>query len=127
MALKHAAFLAAFVLAACQKPVPPPAHICVIPAFVPSKAPAGSWTAEKEKALYCAKRAAYEIARAGGPLPPIAAAAVAQCADAQEAAIAALRKEGPVYAWERAQLTESLTHMAKISAAQARSIGCGRP
>jgi hypothetical protein len=122
-----ATVLALLALGACSKPAAPPVDTCVLPALAAGAAE-GTWAGEKARAAYCVKRAAYELARQGGPVDPIGAAALAQCAGAEDKAMAALAKEeGRSYPWERTQLHESLAHTAQVSARQARDIGCGLP
>ncbi|HWA64171.1 MAG TPA: hypothetical protein VG939_22575 [Caulobacteraceae bacterium] len=106
-------------VAACEKPEPD--VVCRTPLLKATQAP-GTYAAEKEAALICVKSAAFALAKAGGPLDPIPAAAVAQCS-AQEKAIG--QSGGTLYDWQRQQLHESFLHAAKITAAQARSMGCG--
>jgi hypothetical protein len=117
-------FLALATLAACAKPAPQ-ADPCVIPAFAATAQP-GTYMGEREAAAICVKRAAFTIARQGGPLPPIAAAAIAQCGAEEAAAVAALKKSGPAYDYQFKIIHDDLTHAAARAAIQARAIGCGR-
>lgn len=122
---RSASILSLLALAACSKPAGPPPDPCVMPRFAVTAAP-GTYMAAREAATICVKRSAFELARKGGPLPPIAAAAMAQCANEEAATIAALKKDGPVYDYQRQMIHDDLTHNADRAASQARSIGCGK-
>jgi hypothetical protein len=108
-------------LAGCHKP--PPEDTCRPPVLT-ATAPPGGYAAEKEAAMICVKKTAFNLAKAGGPVASIGAAAVAQCAATEKA----IGKSGEtLYDWQRDQLHESLLHAAQISAVQARAMGCGLP
>jgi len=109
---------------ACSKPSPPE-DTCVMPDFTATAAP-GTYMGQREQAAFCVRRAAFEMARKGGPLPPIAAAALARCAKEEADTLAALQKMGPVYDYQRQMIHDDLTHAAARAAVQARSIGCGK-
>jgi len=113
---------AAAVLAGCAKA--PPEDTCKAPDFTAKAAP-GTYAAQKEAVTLCVRKAAFALAKAGGDISHAGEAALAQC-KAEEDAVG---KTGPdkLYDWQRDELHESLLHTGKITAAQARSLGCGAP
>jgi hypothetical protein len=115
----------ALTLWGCDKPAPP-ADPCVPPTLAPSADSTG-YAGQRELAHACMKTAAYAIARKGGPVAAVADAVLGQCAHKEADEIAALKKTGPVYPYQVAEIHEGLVHMAKISAIQARAKGCGLP
>ncbi|MGA0601590.1 hypothetical protein ACO2Q3_12875 [Caulobacter sp. KR2-114] len=112
---------AALALAGCAAKAPPE-DTCKAPDFTARAAP-GTYAAEKETVTLCVRKAAFAIAKAGGDITHAGDQAVSQC-KAEEAAVG---KAGPdkFYDWQRQELHESLVHTGKITAAQARSLGCG--
>lgn len=126
MLRRSLAALALVLAAGCEKEVAAPQiDPCVMPTFTGTHA-AGTAMGEKERVTFCVKHAAYALAAKGGPLEPIAAQAVAQCAAAEEAQLAAARKEGPLYDYQIPIMHEALVNNAKRAAVQARATGCGR-
>jgi hypothetical protein len=113
-------------LAGCEAK-PPAATIdpCKRPALAPTL-PAGTYEGEAERESICVKFAAYDAARKGGPVETAAASAVQSCAAQEAAEIKALGKTEPVYAWEKDQIHDKLSHMAQLTVRQARSRGCGK-
>ncbi len=109
----------------CDKP-PAPADTCVAPAPPPPADP-GSYAGQRALAHACMKSAAYAFARKGGPVAAVADAVFAKCAHKEADEIADLKRTGPVYPWQIAEIHEGLVHMARISAIQARAKGCGLP
>jgi hypothetical protein len=115
----------AVTLWGCDKPAPP-ADPCEAPTLAPPADPA-SYAGQRALAHACMKTAAYAIARKGGPVAAVADAVFSHCAGKEADEIAALKKTGPVYAYQVAEIHEGLVHLAKISAVQARAKGCGLP
>jgi hypothetical protein len=89
-------------------------------------APPGTYASQLERADICVKTVARELTRAGGPPADAARAAVHRCATDEAAAIAALKKTGPVWPYQKRMIHDGLAHLAAIAAIQARSTGCGR-
>ena len=116
-------FAASLALAGCDSPTPL-VDTCVPPKPVQPAAP-DSYAGQRDLARFCMKSAAYEFARKGGPVAAVADAAVAQCAPKEADVIAALKRTGPVYPYQRQEIHEELTHLAKVSAVRARARGCG--
>lgn len=116
-------YAATIVLSCCDRPAPP-VDTCVAPTLAPPTDPA-SYAGQRELAHACMKTAAYSIARKGGSVAAVAEAVLDQCAGKEADEIAALKKTGPVYPYQVAEIHDGLVHLAKVSAVQARSKGCG--
>ena len=115
----------AVALWGCDKPAAP-TDPCVTPTLAPPADP-GSYLGQRELAHACMKTAAYAIARKGGPVAAVADAVFSQCAGKEADEIASLKKTGPVYPYQVAEIHAELVHQAEISAVQARAKGCGLP
>jgi hypothetical protein len=115
--------VAVVAVSGCDKPAAPDVA-CTPPAPVRPADP-DSYAGQRDLARYCIKQAAYEFARKGLPVAEVAASASQQCAPHEEATIAALRRTGPVYPYQRKEVDDDLAHLAQIAAVQARSRGCG--
>jgi hypothetical protein len=126
MARRLLILLAVAALASCDEQARVEADPCVRPPFPQTQAP-GSYMGQRERASNCVKRAAFVLARKGGPVEPIGAEAMRLCAQEEADVITALQKLGPVYDYQREQLHQGFARAAQRAAAQARSIGCGRP
>jgi hypothetical protein len=116
---------AALDLSGCGKSEAP-AETCVVPPPA-AAADRGSYAGQRVLAHACMKAAAYAIARKGGSVAFVADAVFSQCAGKEADEIAALKKTGPVYPYQTAEIHEALVHQAMISAVQARAKGCGLP
>ena len=114
---------AALGLFGCDKPAPS-VDTCVTPRQTAPADPR-SYAGQRELAHACVKSAAYGIAREGRAVDLVADAVLRQCAGKEADEIAALKRTGPVYPYQVAQIHEGLVHMAKLSAVQARARGCG--
>lgn len=112
----------AAVLTGCAKPAPPE-DTCMAPDFTP-KEQAGTYAGQREAVMICVRRAAFNLAKAGGPIAHAGEQALAQCST-EEAGVGTGKDK--LYDWQRKQLHETLTHTGQIAATQARSIGCGLP
>ena len=90
-----------------------------------SRAPAGEWAGERERAEICIQLSAFQTARRGGPVAAVGPAAVAACAAKEASALKALGQLGPVYPYQRKYIADDYAHLAKVTAVRARSEGCG--
>jgi hypothetical protein len=113
----------ALLAAGCDKPADD-VRPCLDPALTPRLA-AGTWGGERERAQICIEVSAFQIARKGGPVAAVGPAAVAACADPEASALAALENSGPVYSYQRQYIAADYAHLANVTAARARSEGCG--
>lgn len=116
--------IVALAVSACDKPVR--VDTCVAPGLAPPKDPA-SYLGQRQLAHACLKTAAYAIARNGAAVATVADAVLNRCEGKEADEIAALKKSGPVYDYQVAQIHEELVHGAKLAAVEARSKGCGLP
>lgn len=114
---------AALGLVGCDKPAQS-VDTCVTPRLTAPTDPR-DYAGQRELAHVCMKTAAYAIARDGRAVDLVADAVFRQCAGKEADEIAALKRTGPVYPYQIAQIHEGLVHLARISAIQARAKGCG--
>ena len=121
--LKVLALLA--MLAACAKPAPQVQNSCP-PLRLVQHGDLGAYVGQRERESLCIKAAAHDLAQAGGPVADASRAALARCAPQEADVIAALKKDGPVWPYQRKQIHDDMTHLAQIAATQARALGCGR-
>jgi hypothetical protein len=110
------------ILAGCAAKAPPE-DTCKAPDFT-AHATGTGYAAQKEAVTLCVRKAAFAMAKAGGDISHAGDKALAQCKTEEDA----VGKSGPdkLYDWQRQELHESLAHAGQITAAQARSLGCGR-
>lgn len=111
-------------LAACEAPPEPPPP-CPPPSLI-ARLPPGTYEGERERTNLCLKGAVHKLILQGGPPADAARAAMARCAAQEAAAVAALAKEGPVWPYQKERIHDELSHLAQVTAVQARARGCGR-
>ena len=114
------------MLAACDKPPAPQAQNACPPLRLVQHGDLGTYVGQREREGLCIKAAARDLTLAGGPVADAAAAALARCAPREADVIAALKKDGPVWPYQRQQIHQDMSHLAFVAATQARATGCGR-
>jgi hypothetical protein len=112
-------------LTACEKPPPPPQPTCRPPTLVATASPTPEDTAH-DALFNCVKQAAFQQVSRGGAVQAAAESAVSQCASAQAAYLKAIAATRPLYAYERGVILDQVAQVAKSTAVQKRSRGCGR-
>ncbi len=126
-ALLTAGLAAALVLAACEKPAPPPQATCRPPVLLVTRADAKPDDIAHDAAFNCVKTAAYEAVMRGGQVAAAASGAVAACAGKEAAFIKALYPHEKPWDYRVARVHDQLVQLAQVTAAQKRARGCGRP
>jgi hypothetical protein len=119
------ALLCVLALTGCEQH-DAPQSACTPPTVVQPANPA-SYGGQRDLARYCIKLNAYNYARQALAVAQVAAVALKQCAANEAATVAALRRTGPVYPYQRQEIDADLAHLAQVSAMRARSRGCGAP
>ena len=110
----------------CEKPAPPPEPTCRPPTLVATPSPTPEDTAH-DALFNCVKQAAFQQVSRGGAVQAAAESAASQCAPAQAAYLKAIAATRTLYAYERGVILEQVAQVAKSTAVQKRSRGCGRP
>jgi len=113
------------ILAGCA-PAPPPLQASCPPLRRTVITNPDSYPGQRARLALCIKSAARGLDLAGGPPAEAARAAVARCAPMEAAAVAALRKSGPVWPYQKAIIHDEVSHLALVAATQSRATGCGR-
>jgi len=115
------------MLAACDKQQPAAqAQNSCPPLRLVQHGDLNTYVGQREREGLCIKAAARDLTLAGGPVADAAAAALARCGPQEADVIAALKKDGPVWPYQRQQIHDDMAHLAQIAATQARALGCGR-